>query len=281
MVDSHISELRRQLQGQSKSVIDWIQVWNSYAATFFSSNFGKPSNCFGRSHVDAMLATHRHIQRSVFSGGNVVSHLKSMIAERFNVTSIPDGFLYFPVELGGLDLKSPFVPLLQIRDNVHANPYDLLKDFVEKEKEVYTVAKKRFDSGDVRALREHKPDTTTPADTEPFMSLAEFTKHRSSFDTNSSVQICATFNNLLTKPGESPVEPSVTVRQALNDLRGQANLRGITYDWSTMDAYWKWVAQMYGPEIMGRFGGMNLVDRGMIPVGMVGYFRGRRMKWEG
>jgi hypothetical protein len=48
-----------------------------------------------------------------------------------------------------------------------------------------------------------------------------------------------------------------------------------------MDAYWKWVAQMYGPEIMGRFGGMNLVDRGMIPVGMVGYFRGRRTKWEG
>jgi hypothetical protein len=26
---------------------------------------------------------------------------------------------------------------------------------------------------------------------------------------------------------------------------------------------------------------MNLVDRGMIPVGMVGYFRGRKVNWQG
>jgi hypothetical protein len=99
MVDSHVEELRSQLQSKSKSIIDWIQAWNSYAATFFSSNFGKPANCFGREHVDKMLATHRHIQERIFDGGNVVSFLKKTIHERFGVADVPDGFLFFPVEL--------------------------------------------------------------------------------------------------------------------------------------------------------------------------------------
>ena len=57
LVDQHISELRRQLADQTHSVFAWIQAWNSYASTFFTSNFGKPAICFGRSHVDNMLAT--------------------------------------------------------------------------------------------------------------------------------------------------------------------------------------------------------------------------------
>jgi len=85
MVEGHIEELRTQLQGKSKSVIDWIQAWNTYASTFFSSNFGKPANCFGREHVDRMLATHRRIQDKIFDGGNVVQFLKQTIEERFQV----------------------------------------------------------------------------------------------------------------------------------------------------------------------------------------------------
>lgn len=69
-----------------------------------------------------MLTTHRYIQESVFDGGNLVQHIKQMIKDRFNISDLPDGFLYFPVELGGLDLKSPFVGLLQIRDSVRENP---------------------------------------------------------------------------------------------------------------------------------------------------------------
>jgi hypothetical protein len=97
MIDAHIEELRRQLQGKSKSVIGWLQTWNSFAATFFSSNFGKAANCFGREHVDKMLATHRRIQETVFDGGNVVQFLRKTIEERFGVKNIPDGFFFFPV----------------------------------------------------------------------------------------------------------------------------------------------------------------------------------------
>jgi hypothetical protein len=48
-----------------------------------------------------------------------------------------------------------------------------------------------------------------------------------------------------------------------------------------MAAYWKWIAQMYGPEMCERFGGLNVVDPGLLPIGMVGFFRMRRTKWQG
>ena len=48
-----------------------------------------------------------------------------------------------------------------------------------------------------------------------------------------------------------------------------------------MDAYWKWIAQMYGPDMIAHFGGLIIVDAGWLPIGMVGQFRQRRTKWQG
>jgi hypothetical protein len=281
MVDSHVEELRTQLQGKSKSVIDWIQTWNSYAATFFSSNFGKPSNCFGREHVDKMLATHRHIQESIFSGGNVVQHLKHMISSRFDVHDIPDGFLFFPVELGGLDLKSPFVNLLQLRDSVRENPHDLLDEFLEKEADDYVALKSLFDKGRVKHGVDREDMSLLPTDTEPFISQSEFARWREAFASTGQANIRDTFAELLHRPAEQHVDISVQVSQAISQLQGQGNLRGITARWSGMDAYWKWIAQMYGGEMVERFGGLNVVDPGLLPIGMVGFFRARRTKWQG
>ncbi|KAH7414032.1 hypothetical protein DE146DRAFT_673709 [Phaeosphaeria sp. MPI-PUGE-AT-0046c] len=280
MVDSHVEELRKQLQGKSKSVIDWIQAWNSYAGTFFSSNFGKPSNCFGREHVDKMLATHRHIQSSIFNGSNVVEHLKTMISTRFNVSDIPDGFLFFPVELGGLDLQSPFVNLLQVRESVQEDPHQLMAEYGEKEQTDYETAKKVFDKGDVRRdprYLEH-PDWK-PEDASTFLSFEDFTQFRESLYPAGSADIRQTYRFLLHKPAETPIVISAQMQLALEQLRGQSNLRGITA--GGMDAYWKWIAQMYGPEMCERFGGLNVVDHGLLPIGMVGFFRARRTKWEG
>ncbi|KAF2632022.1 hypothetical protein BU25DRAFT_406539 [Macroventuria anomochaeta] len=281
MVDSHVAELRKQLQGKSNSVIDWIQAWNSYAATFFSANFGKAANCFGREHIDTMLATHRHIQESVFDGGNVVQHLKQMIKDRFDVSDLPDGFLYFPVELGGLDLKSPFVGLLQIRDSVKVNPYDLLDEHKENEKDDYTEAKRRFDKGDLEHMRwnTEKPDFR-PEDADIFFSIAEFTRYREALASMGKADLRNVYLELLKRPEEEPVDLSAQVTQALQELR-QSNLRGIHANWYSMDAYWKWIAQMYGPDMITRFGGFNIVDPGWLPIGMVSQFRQRRTKWQG
>ncbi|KAI8941316.1 hypothetical protein NX059_012541 [Plenodomus lindquistii] len=282
MVDGHIEELRKQLEGKSKSVIDYIQAWNSYAATFFSSNFGKASNCFGREHIDKMLATHRHIQERIFPGGSVVQHLKDMIEERFSITSVPEGFLFFPVELGGLDLKSPFVDLLQIRESVKENPYDLLDDFEEKERDDYNAACKSFDKGELGNMRYHMEDPRwKPEDSDVFFLFDEFVKHREAFHAYGKASLRRTYLQLLERPTEEPIRLSIQVKQALDQLQGQSNLRGIIANWNSMDAYWKWIAQMYGPEMLDRFGGLNVVDFGLLPIGMVSMFRQRRTKWQG
>ncbi|XPS98129.1 Glucosylceramidase [Ascochyta lentis] len=282
MVDSHVGELRKQLQGKSKSVIDWIQAWNSYAATFFSSNFGKAANCFGREHIDTMLATHRHIQESIFDGSNVVQHLKRMIEDRFGVSDLPDGFLYFPVELGGLDLKSPFVGLLQIRDSVKTNPYDFLNEYVENEKDDYIEAKRRFDRGDLEHMRwkTDKPDFR-PDDAETFFSMEEFVRYREQLASVGKANLRTVYLELLKCPEEKPVDPTSQVNQALQELRAPSNLGSITSSWYSMNAYWKWIAQMYGPDMIARFGGLNVVDPGWLPIGLVGQFRQKRTKWQG
>lgn len=158
MVDTHIDELNRQLQDKTNNVFGWIQAWNSYATTFFTSNFGKPANCFGRQHVDNMLAAHERIQRQVFASsssgaasvsegraGSVLGFLKQTIKQRFDVEDIPDGYFYFPAELGGLEVRNPFIGLLQLRESVHQDPAKLLDDFLEAEKEAYKFHKDRFD----------------------------------------------------------------------------------------------------------------------------------------
>jgi hypothetical protein len=228
-----------------------------------------------------MLATHRHIQESVFDGGNVVQHLKQMIKDRFDVSDPPDGFLYFPVELGGLDLKSPFVGLLQIRDSVKANPYGLMDEYKEKENEDYLMAKQRFDKGDLEHGRYNteKPDFR-PEDLDVFFSMEEFTRYREEFASVGKANLRKVYLEMLKHPAEEPINHSSQVNQALQELGQQTNLRGITSSWYSMDAYWRWIAQMYGPDMISRFGGFNIVDPGWLPIGMVSQFRQRRTKWQ-
>lgn len=254
---------------------------NSYAATFFSSNFGKAANCFGREHIDKMLATHRHIQDSIFPNSSIVQHLKEMIEERFSVKDVPDGFLFFPVELGGLELKSPFVGLLQTRESVEDDPYNLIEKYEEDERDWYNAAKRAFDKG-TRADKHRKGDANwQPSDSEPFFSFEEFTKYREAFANIGKANLVSTYKELLKLPQEKPIDASEDLKSALGRLSGQSNLRGIVFHWFAMEAYWKWIAQMYGPEMIDMFGGLNAVDFGLLPIGMVSMFRQRRTKWQG
>ena len=240
------------------------------------------ANCFGREHVDMMLATHRHIQNSIFPDGSIVQHLKTIIKERFSVEDVPDGFLFFPVELGGLDLKSPFVGLLQIRESVRENPYDLLDEYEETLHNDYHTVKRAFDKGVRRNARRNAEDANwKPEDPDTFFPFEEFTKYSESFDSIGRANLEDVYKKLLERPQEKPIDASEHVLQAQAQLSGQNNLRGITAHWTSMEAYWKWIAQMYGPDMIDTFGGLNVVDFGLLPIGMVSMFRQRRTKWQG
>ncbi|UPK95031.1 hypothetical protein LCI18_005966 [Fusarium solani-melongenae] len=292
MVDAHIDELHKQLHDKRKSILAFIQTWNSYAATFFTSNFGKAANCFGREHVDNMLSTHERIQRQVFSKlsedgedkvSSVAEYLKREMSRRFGIENIPDGFLYFPVDLGGLDLQSPFVSLLQIREQVYKSPLDPVIAFEEAEVESYKRAEKAFLNGSINNERYSLDDPDwkpkSEHDQENFMPFEEYIRYREDFEFNHyrrSKKLRSVFRRLMTRPQEKSIDKDDgKVCLALDNVSGMSNIRS----WHSMEPYWKWVAMVYGPEIVDRFGELNIVDSGLLPMGMVSVFRNKRVKW--
>ncbi|KIM41963.1 hypothetical protein M413DRAFT_10795 [Hebeloma cylindrosporum] len=105
-VDFHIAELRRRLQS-TKWVFGCVNVYNEYMAYLFENLGGIPANCFGETHTQAMIATFTRIQRTVpHTKLGALEHLRKVLAERFGVQDIPDGYFYFPLASGGLGLQN-------------------------------------------------------------------------------------------------------------------------------------------------------------------------------
>ncbi|KAH8599229.1 hypothetical protein B0O99DRAFT_591097 [Bisporella sp. PMI_857] len=296
-VELHIEELRKQLQGERTSVFSFIQTWNTYVAVFLTANFGKPANCFGRQHVDEMLATHSRIQREIFGSESslssnkglkersVVDYLKKVIEQRFGVTNIPDAFFYFPVEIGGLDLQSPFINILPIHNSVIDDPATLLKTFEEAELTHYHNAEARFKKGEIDderyALDDPDWEPIEPEGKETFFSFEEFTRWREELCFDYQNELCDVYQQLLREPEPESLDADAKITSALSALGQHSNLRGIYTNWGSMEPYWRWIVMSYGPEAIDRFGGLNLVDTGLLPMGMVSLFRNKRVNWQG
>ncbi|KAK3326895.1 hypothetical protein B0H66DRAFT_171409 [Apodospora peruviana] len=300
MVDHHINELRTQLDSpkNAKSVFAFIQTWNTYASRFFTSNFGKPANCFGRAHVDQMLATHERIQRDVFSSGmggmvdpsgSVVDHIKKTLRSRFGIADVPDGYLFFPVELGGLELQSPFIPLLLIRDAVlEDGSKSLQKKLAEAEQAAYQKSRLAFHNGYTAVQRADLDEPNWVPDNQEerdnFMSFEEYTRYREEFSFSyNGYQVDQAFDELMESPAQQGVGlDKVRIGAALEKLNMQPDLQAIKGGhFSAMAVYWAWIVTMYGPEVVERFGGLNIVDPGLLPMGMVSLLRERKVTWQG
>ncbi|KAI7535212.1 hypothetical protein KC331_g12150 [Hortaea werneckii] len=288
MVDTHISELRRQLAEKGNSIFAWVQVWNSYASTFFTSNFGKPANCFGREHVDNMLATHQRIQQEVFGsgspvGGNFIEFLKTRIAERHGVRDIPDGYFYLPTELGGLEIQSPFISLLQVRDAVVEDHESLFKEWEESTMAAYRRAKRNFEEGKTRKGRRPLNQESQRDERHSFFSFEDFMKYPEELNHGPKHNLTDVYTKLLEQPSELPIDSDTNgeVQRALEELVDRLGTTSTTKltNWAWMQPYWKWIAEMYGPELIERFGGFQIVDAGLLPMGMVGLFRSGRVQW--
>jgi hypothetical protein len=272
MVDQHIEDLKSQLDDKKGSVFSWIQAWNTYAGTFFKTNFGRPANCFGREHVDMMLSTMTRIQNRIFSDSNVVEFLKSTLEARFGITDIPDGYLYFPTGLGGLELQNPFIGILQVRDAVFEQPTAAIDDFIESEIHAYNNMKKAFDNNHVSRISNTDPDFV-PDNPDTFFSFEEFTRFREEFKCPpGDGNLLAVYEELLEQPTPEFLDATQEETMMLNKYSSDAAMS---------DGYMRWVAQLYGPDMVDRFGGLKIVDAGLLPIGMVNLFRSGRVQWKG
>jgi hypothetical protein len=274
-VDKHIEELRLQLSA-CPSILDYIQAWNLYGSRFFANNFGRPANCYGRAHIDGMLATFRRVQEKLFPDhpGGVGEHLKHTIASRFGISpsDIPDGYLYWPTSMGGLGLQNPFITLLLARGNVEPEPEKLMDIYLEEEDLAYNKAKAKFEEDinnpEPPAYGRKWRDAEEYADLrqEPFMSREEFSRYRELVDP----KLANTYKKLLMAPGATSVMFTGDVLLALpNDRR-----------WNDLSDYDKWVVQLYHKDVIARFGGVDVVDRWLLPTGLISMLRESRFRWE-
>ncbi|KAJ5950492.1 uncharacterized protein N7479_008905 [Penicillium vulpinum] len=276
-VDQHIEELSRQLSS-CESVFAWVQAWNSYFGRFFTNNFAKPAICFGRDHIDMAISTLGRIEQGLFrtldgespSGqtSGVTDHLRTVIANRFDIHDLPDGFFYYPVELGGLELLNPFIRLLAMRENIKTTPRKLLHKASLKEEKKYEAAKERF--------KLNGPDIWSAKQTKPFMSLEEYTRYPETF----SLSLVDVYKQLTEVPSETSVALTWGFEREQNSLRQLFPEGSIQYHWGSMEPYWKWVAELYSEEMVRTYGGLAAVNREFMPLGVVKTLREGKFRWQ-
>ena len=265
-IDGHIKELRTQLQA-CKSVFAFVQAWNVYVARFIPKNFGEFANCLGRPHLEMVTETFGKLQRVLFEtdelhGGSVVAHLQTKLASQFGAEHVPDGFLYFPVDLGGLGLLNPMIPLSLVYEDSMKDPMDAIEEAFELEAIDYEKAKKAYVEGSIDSRPDHKT-----ARNEDFMTLDEYTKYRE----ETSSHLYEAYMKLLGKPCQTTVQPTPDVQTASIGWSDEANSR---------EAYDVWVRQLYGPEIVEKYGGLAMGEKKLLPIGLVSMLRSEKIRWQ-
>ncbi len=289
-VDKHITELRLQLSA-CHCVFAWIQAWNSYVNRFFGVNLGQAANCMGQEHVDMVIQTLERVQRGVFaegaasSDGNVTDHLRRIISERFGVVGVPDGFLYFPVELGGLELRNPLVQLFAVPKEKMGTPTQWLEQAFEEDEALYRDAKQKFEEGELGTRQRYNgPSKSVPPnedeEEEEFMSLEEYMRFREQTSAPLNVAYC----QLIRVPSEIRLEFSPRVSRAFQVLppaTSASATTGFSQNWGLMTPYWNWIMELHGGPIIEKFGGLRMGEKALLPTGLVGLLRGEKVKWQG
>lgn len=302
-VDNHILELQRQLSS-CKSIFAWIQAWNSYFARFFPNNFAKPAMCFGRDHIDMAISTLSRIERTLFGpitgpGSGVTDYLRKVISDRFGIHDLPEGLFYFPIELGGLELINPYIPLLAMRENIKQTPHRCLQKAFVQDEANYHKAKERFETGGTYATtytytpifsRNRRAtdgkDTSSDDDRRPssspstFPSLEEYKLYPESF----SRPLLNAYKDLIRIPEEASISQSPNLRGTQSSLQSDMKLdegaKKISGEWRDMSPYWRWTAELYHGEIVAKYGSLAAVNREFMPLGVVKTLKEGRMRWE-
>ncbi|KAF9444912.1 hypothetical protein P691DRAFT_785912 [Macrolepiota fuliginosa MF-IS2] len=276
-VNEHINELRRQL-GNTKSVLGWIAVYNKYMA-FFVRNFGgRPAECFGKQHVVDVSRTLVRIQQEVITGSpqggensgggasDVIEHLEKELAARYGVRDLPRGYFYFSLSSGGLALRDPLVDILVMGERMVENMVAPIEDALRQEQEVFEKkkiaweAQKRAEAAVALAQAPPGSPPLPPPVYMPFESYCEI----------DSPNIHAVYAWLaaVNKPRAANIPPAI---QAAMNARERRNA------YSTKESYKGWVVEAYGRDVVRRFGGLEIVDPRMIPIGLVHLYKTSRI----
>lgn len=85
-----------------------------------------------------------------------------------------------------------------------------------------------------------------------------------------------TYQALLKTPAKYEVLPSRAVTHALDQLTEFTP----ELAWDQLGSNQKWIIQLYSSDVLERFGGLNLVDRNLLPMGVMAMLRARKVVWQ-
>lgn len=154
------------------------------------------------------------------------------------------------------------------------DPDKFMRKFLEEEKHAYDTAKLAWENG--KPLDEaydrydrYDPPISPSAATEyrkqGFMPFDEYTRHRA----RTSGRFGKMYSQLLDEPSNATVVRTSDTHSIRED------------EWCCMDAYQQWIIQLYAPDMIAKFGGLHVVERGLLPTGLVNMFRESRFEWRG
>ena len=276
-VSAHVRQLQKQL-GESKGIIAWAQIWNACMGKFFKNAFGKPANCFGQGHVDAILKTFADMQSELFesNNGNVTEYLREQIQRRFDVPDVPDAFFFLSEDLGGLGLLNPFVPFFILKDQLIRNPMDRVKEFLDKEKKRYKEAKETFEALSIRDRQRryevcYANEKDAKFSDEPFFPFEEYTAYRETY----SAELKLAYDDLIKEPKMKEIELSNSTRLMFKEL-------SVSHwkDWAALDPEDKWVMRLYAEDLGEKFGALSIVDRNLLPSGVMQMMKQKKVVWQ-
>ena len=325
-VDQHIAEMRRQL-ASTKSVFGWVNAYNKYM-TFFLRNFGGlPANCFGKAHVVSLIDTLARIQRELFpestesvGGGGAVGYLRKTLKDRFDVTDLPEGYFYFPITSGGLELRNAMLELLSLEkhdkplatygDNKMADEKNADADSDSSDSDNDSDS----DNSDWTSDSSELDDAEDNFDEEKVTAEELFSKRiehdrkeykrtKEVWDQDSDNRRARGYLLQLGSDVFMSFDEFTALRESWRRTWGDAyrhmlaapfirpvalvpNVRQLVDNpesskpWRSLDWYEKWVVSMYGGEFVKKYGSLEAVDPNLIPVGMVQLFRSSRMKLD-
>ncbi|KAF2730340.1 hypothetical protein EJ04DRAFT_473962 [Polyplosphaeria fusca] len=277
-VSAHTRQLRKQL-GKCKGVVMWIQTWNACIGKFFQNVFGSPANCFGQGHVDAILQTFAQIQGELFDdhSGSVTDYLREQIKNRFGVEDVPDSFFFLPEEFGGLGLKNPFIPFFLLKEDLMKDPHDRIEEFRAEERKAYKEHAEAF-AALTHAQRKHRfkyafdeDKTHASIIDEPFFSFEEYTMHREAY----SRLLKSAYLDLMAKPTVQDVQLTHEMKPWFDELAHSHNT-----GWSGLASEDKWIMDLYAEELRKRFGALSIVDRNLLPSGIMKLMQRKRVTWQ-
>ncbi|CAG9985076.1 unnamed protein product [Clonostachys byssicola] len=291
-VDAHLKQFKKQLD-ECKSVLQWVQTWNSVMGRFFGDSFGQPAYCFGGEHVRSILETYQSMQRFLFAEGrendresntSVVSHLRKMIETRFGVINLPDAFFYLPEQLGGLGLRNPFIKMLQINRELEGEtPQKIIEEMLRKEQEAYKEAKREFyaiESAERRVSRCTRhfalsastlTRLLTEEELETFFSMEEFIKWRARY----GFEFVDAYKRLRSAPDRCNPRLDSDVNKAVRTASSSSRQGAQVVNKSEVE----WALQMHRESLKRDYGQLSLIEHRYLLLGVLAALRGKPVRW--